>query len=135
MNIKSIFLLIVVSCFLTSLHAQITGTVYSKDKNSKSELIGANIYWEGTQVGTASDFNGRFSINKPNNSNSLIISYVGYANDTIIVNSNKEELEIILSESNILKEVTVAERTMSSSFDRMNPLITQKINDEALKHA
>ena len=72
-----------VLCFcVTQLHAQnkrVTGTVTDADGKP---LSGVSIVAEGTQTGTASGENGRFSITVPLNAR-LVFSYVGYANQTL----------------------------------------------------
>ena len=53
-----------------------TGTVY--DKETGSQLPGANIIVEGTSLGTVSDLDGTFSI-KAEAAQKLVVSFVGYA--------------------------------------------------------
>ena len=72
--------------------AQVTGVVLDGDGQP---LAGANIYWAGTTVGVAADFEGQFSImplkqsalsNQPSAMrNKLVFSFVGCHSDTIEV--------------------------------------------------
>ena len=41
-------------------------------------IIGANIYWEGTQQGTTSDADGYFELEGKENAKNLVVSYIGY---------------------------------------------------------
>lgn len=41
-------------------------------------IIGANIYWEGTQQGTTSDADGYFELKGNGNAKNLVVSYIGY---------------------------------------------------------
>ena len=58
----------------------VTGKVVSSDGE---ELIGANIIVRGTTIGTVTDFEGRFSIEVPEGSDELTISYTGFQSKTI----------------------------------------------------
>lgn len=64
-----------------------TGKIMGKvvDKNTGDPIIGANIYIEGTSMGTASDINGDyFIINIPPETYTLICSYVGYERVSVL---------------------------------------------------
>ncbi|MCU0390069.1 MAG: TonB-dependent receptor, partial [Thermoflexibacter sp.] len=69
---------------LTSLYAQSTvkGTVYEAPQ---TPLVGANVYWLGTQQGTVTNAEGKFEIKINKSATKLIISFVGFKNDTIDV--------------------------------------------------
>ena len=53
----------------------VTGTVYDIDNNEP--LIGVNILIKGKNIGTATDFNGNFSLDVEENA-TLVFSYIGY---------------------------------------------------------
>jgi TonB-linked SusC/RagA family outer membrane protein len=81
----------------------ISGTV--TDTNGEP-IIGANISEKGTQNGTASDVEGKFSL-QVNPDAVLVISYIGYTTQEIAV-GNQTSLNITLSEDNLaLDEVVV----------------------------
>lgn len=54
---------------------EINGSV--KDENG-SPLPGANVLVKGTTVGTQTDFDGNFTLEVPDGSTTLVISYIGY---------------------------------------------------------
>lgn len=67
-------------------------------------IIGASVFVKGTQTGTATDIDGRFSIKVPSPTSTLVISYLGclpaevQANDPalatgIVLRENSEVLE------------------------------------------
>ncbi len=58
---------------------KLTGTVY--DQNNEA-VIGASVMVKGTSIGTATDIDGRFTLNVPAKG-TLIISYVGYVTQEI----------------------------------------------------
>ena len=55
----------------------ITGNIY--DKETKDNLIGANVVVDGTSLGAASDLDGKFTIrNIPAGDYKITVSYIGY---------------------------------------------------------
>jgi iron complex outermembrane recepter protein len=59
----------------------ISGTI--TDKADDSALIGANVVVKGTNTGTATDINGKFSFNAPATARTLVISYTGYTSQEV----------------------------------------------------
>ena len=59
---------------------QINGNVVEYGKSGEEfPIAGANVYWEGTTTGVATDKNGNFSIIEPENyPATIIVSFVGY---------------------------------------------------------
>lgn len=69
-------------------------------------IIGATIQVVGETVGTITDFDGKFNIDVPADSE-LMISYIGYSTQTVKV-QGKSELKILLEDNSIgLNEVVV----------------------------
>lgn len=73
----------------------ISGTVFS---NTGEPLPGASIIEKGTTNGTQTDFDGNFSLTVKSPNAILLISYIGYANKEIKVDSQKR-FDIKLEES------------------------------------
>lgn len=117
------------------MHAQVTGTVSHAEGGSKKALPGVNIYWLGTSIGTVSDSTGRYQIDKPADSDKLIFSFVGFKTDTISVKQSSKKLDVTLSASLLLDEVTIGERNTSTTIDHLDPLVTQRITSHELKQA
>ena len=90
----------------TILFAQqkVTGVV----KSAYDEpLIGVNVVVKGSTQGTVTDFNGRYSIEVPNNKSVLEFTYIGFVSQQITV-GNKSTIDITLVEdSKALEEVVV----------------------------
>ncbi len=119
-----------------SLEAQISGVV--KGINSQGDTIllpNANVYWSNNNVGTTSDFNGNFSINKPSDDLHIIIQYIGYKNDTLYAPFSTDPYEIILIEGRFLNEVEITSDGAGTHIDRLNPIYTENITDTELKRA
>ena len=85
MNTK-IFLLISFWLLPLVMNGQtVTGTVYEIKNNSEISLPGVNVYWAGSEIGIASDENGKFELFKPSKYTDLVFSFVGYKSDTLKV--------------------------------------------------
>src|SRR5699024_2456899 len=70
-------------------------------------LIGVNIQVKGSSKGTATDFDGIFSLEDIDENAVLVISYVGYQTQEIVV-GGKSNIEIVMvSDSQLLDEVVV----------------------------
>jgi len=105
-----------------------TGFVYDKS-NPDEPLPGVYINIKGTNIGTVTDFDGKFIINVKTG-DTLIISYLGYKSVNYVVN-NENTTNIYLEESEGLLERVVinaigievnkvSERSVSVSHTRSN---------------
>ena len=128
--------------YVVVLRAQVTGVVL--DDNG-SPMIGANVYWAGTGVGVATGLDGEFTLmpvkdknqgakDKGGWTNMLVVSFVGYHNDTIVVKDRKP-LTIVLVEEAVLDEVTITERKQGVLKSRTSAFDTQSIGTEELCRA
>ena len=84
-------LLILVLCFMGIGINQISAQemlVRGKVLDEKQlALPGANIMIKGTTLGTVTDIDGNFSINAPNSSSVLVISFLGYFTQEVTINN------------------------------------------------
>ena len=115
----------------------IRGQVFSKSNDNLVPMSGVNIYWLDTSVGTISNEDGKFSIPINNNTNKLILSFIGFQTDTLNV-ERKSSISHVMKESNLgeLDEIEVIERRKSlqrSYFSAQN--ITKISSEELLKAA
>ena len=86
------------------------------ENNQKNELIGlpgANVFWADASVGTMTDLDGAFSIPYEKEYTKLVISYVGYRTDTIIINSPRR-IKHTLNSKDQLDEVVIKTRKKAS---------------------
>ncbi|WP_028668649.1 TonB-dependent receptor [Runella zeae] len=112
---------------------RVTGTVYERtEAGIKSPLVGVNVFWTETSLGTATDSLGKFDIPRSAKSNRLVISYIGFKTDTLKV-SSESNFEIVMKAEGQLGEVVV--RGSSSQIDRLNPIHTEIITTKALAKA
>ena len=82
----------------------VKGTVL--DENGEP-LIGVSIVVKGTSTGTITDFDGKFSINLPAGSKELVVSYIGYKEQAIIVSGNAPLNIKMVPDTQALDEVVV----------------------------
>ncbi|HVN48746.1 MAG TPA: TonB-dependent receptor [Bacteroidota bacterium] len=96
---KNLIGIIVVCSFIfSSLHAQknISGDVMEKNVSGESiPVIGANVFWLHTAIGTTTDDHGKFQLQKYPQSDVLVVRCIGYTSDTISV-GNRTQLHIYL---------------------------------------
>lgn len=122
---------------IVSYGQEISGYVHElNEQHNKIPLTGANIYWDGTQQGTVSDENGKFTISISEKlPKALITSFVGYVNDTTSVLNGQEKIEVVLSINKTLDEFVVSERQQSSFVSQIDPLLVQNITGAELTKA
>ena len=99
------------SLLAVTTQAQVRGIV--KD-NTGEPVPGANVFWVNTGQGVTTKEDGSFSISKPSKSHMLVISFIGFQNDTIHVSKKNQELDITLREGVELNEVNVVSRRMGT---------------------
>ena len=113
------------------------GIVYElDDKNEKIPLIGTNVFWEGTQIGTTTDVNGIFNLRKIKSDHPhLIVSYIGYKQDTLEIPVDQDSIEIVLAVNRELKEVVVTGTSLSKFIDQLDAKNTEVITSKELLKA
>jgi outer membrane receptor for ferrienterochelin and colicins len=108
----------------------IKGSVSEKE-NPEKRLPGANVYWLGTQSGVSADANGNFELRRSEQTNKLVVSFTGYLNDTVDVNSNVF-LQISLESSVDLDEIEVSAGQKTTTVSFMTPIKVITITEEEL---
>lgn len=116
----------------TYCYGQVRGTV--KDKEG-IPIPGANILWQNTTTGAITTEDGSFSITKPVESNRLVISFMGYENDTIRVTDRNAVLQIVLREGVELDEVQVVSRKLGTMKLRNSVMNEDMITSAELSRA
>lgn len=102
---KKLFLLLVaVITFCLSASAQsrtVSGIVLGAQDNEP--LIGATVIGVGSEVGTVTDTDGRFTLSLPDKVKNIKVSYVGMHTKELPISSG--EMTIVLDNANVLDEV------------------------------
>ncbi len=81
---------------------------YIKDKSSGESLIGANVYNKSDLIGTSTNTYGFYSLTLPEDSITIVVSYVGYAPvESNFYLDQDIELNVELSSSFELEEVVI----------------------------
>ncbi|WP_303013729.1 TonB-dependent receptor [uncultured Bacteroides sp.] len=112
--------------------AQVRGTV----KDSTGQPVpGANVFWMNTGQGVTTKEDGTFSIVKPSKSHMLVVSFIGFQNDTVHVDKKNQELEIVLQDGVELKEVNVVSRKLGTMKLRNSVMNEDMISSAELSRA
>lgn len=115
------------------LFADITGIVVDEEGEP---LPGANVYWIHTTLGTTTDTQGHFTLKENSDKQSIVVTFVGYDNDTVSVAPNQKNIRIQKKNTEELAEVSVsAEQTVTVFNPRVNVIQTQQMNDGELRRA
>ena len=131
MKLKRFVILITMAILSLPAFAQmkVTGVVVSAEDGEP--IIGATVRVKGQEAtGTATDFDGRFTLTVPSSDSKLVVTYVGM--DTKEVKVSSSEMKIVLeSNSQVLGEVVVT--GMGKMDKRLFTGATTQINaDDAM---
>ena len=101
-----IIIFLVLPLFLFS-QEKLTGMIMDKN-NPKDNLgvFGANVYWLNSSIGATTDEKGWFQIPYQKNYRKLVVSYVGYKTDTLVI-TDLEPIHHFITLENELEEVTL----------------------------
>lgn len=98
--------------FFNFLHANdyvplfgVEGTIVISDRAERLE--GVNVLIKNTNIGIASDRNGRYKINAPNQNDTLVFSAVGYVTQEVAINGRSQIDVSMVEESKSLEGVVV----------------------------
>ena len=131
---KLIITLALLLPWLSFSQEKVDGTVVEAGNSNPLGLAGANVYWMDSQIGVVTDIDGKFSIPYKKEYNKLIISYVGYESDTLLVNAPKT-VRHGLNPSNELEEVVVQQERDHIQKTYFSPQNTVTVNSAELLKA
>ncbi|MEP7264888.1 MAG: TonB-dependent receptor [Bacteroidota bacterium] len=127
---KYIFICLIFCC--NSLIAQnIKGKIYDKSGGKKQPLPGASVYWSGTTKGTVADENGVFVLATDIEHHLLVVSFIGYINDSVPV-EGADDLIIYLIPSVELNTVEINAKQDATSISTIKPRNTELITEREL---
>ena len=128
-NLAFVFLLFP---FLVLSQNNINGKVFGEN----IPLAGANIQWINSNIGVTTDLNGEFTIKKENISEKkLVISFIGFINDTIEISKSVNNIEINLKSENNLNTINLTEEVEGIYIDKKKAIKTEVITQEELTKA
>ncbi|WP_291961257.1 TonB-dependent receptor, partial [Maribacter sp.] len=135
MNKYIVVLLLCMLPYFSFSQEKVEGVVFDSDASNALSLSGANVYWQDSQTGVVTDFDGKFSIPYLKEFNKLIVSYVGFESDTLTINAPKT-IRVSLKPSNELDEVVVQQERDAIQKTYFSPQNVITVNsDELLKAA
>ena len=115
----------------------IRGKVFTvSDEGVEEPVPSAKIYWKNNRQKVTSKVDGAFSIAATRLPDTLIISSVGFEDQSYAIASPQEEsLNINLKEGEMLKGVEVFAEDLGHSIDLMNPMNLETIGEGELRRA
>lgn len=114
----------------------INGYVYSVDNNGKlSPLPGVHIRELNSLNGSVSTIDGFFSIITEENHPGIIVSSVGFTNDTIDHVHSEDTLKIILKEGKLLNDVNIIFERGDYYISKVDPINAHTIGQGELRKA
>lgn len=130
---------VIILLFTQILLAQTTinGLLLFQENNETYPLEGVNIYWNNSKIGTTSNAQGEFLIDRIPNINKLIVKHLGFRTDTLTVNFDKKLIHFMKEDTGeVLDEVALTQRrkTIQKSYLAAQNII-QVNSDELLKAA
>ncbi len=132
-NLKRLIgiLLIVFSCVLAYSQSTVSGTVTDNDG---VPLIGVNIFLTGTDLGTVTDLNGKYSINVPDEGGVLVFSYIGYSivKRPISASSKNSVQDVVMGTDGLALDEVVVTGTFTGRTQKEAPMSLTKLNPEQL---
>ena len=130
-----IIILLVFQLFEMSSYSQdLQGKVYGIDDDGKKEpLVGANIQWLGTSIGTISNKEAEFKIRKTADASQLIVSYTGFNKDTVLIDKNQYLVEVVLKSNLTTEEVKVYADNPGTLISKSDLGNTQEITLNGLR--
>lgn len=102
-KVISLLLCLTMAIGWASAQKKITGTIISAEDNEP--VIGATVLVKGTENGSVTDVNGKFSINMPNAANKLVVSYIGMT--TVEVDAKDNMIVTLQTDTKQIQEVVV----------------------------
>ena len=131
------FILITLILSVSFVHAQetLSGTILYKLNQDDYPLEGASIYWLNTNKGTITNFSGDFKIEKTDETDLLVISYIGFLSDTLKVKSSPIIHFLKSDENNSLDEITVQKKRKTIQKSYLAAQNIMKVSSEELLKA
>lgn len=115
-------------------NSMISGIVYGLDDGEQAPLYYANVVLLGTNTGTQTDSEGFFELSFNLQANPRIIaSYVGYNTDTITIDPNSKNLEIVLKPVINMDEIHVLGKRIPYTISTVDPLNSEHITSDGLQ--
>ena len=131
---KYLYILFISIGFIGYSQEQLKGVVLENSSSKEVPLQGANVFWLNSTVGAVTAEDGTFSLPYKFSYNKLVISYVGFKTDTVIVSENRY-IKHVLQSSDELDAVTVTSRKQATTKSYLKATNTFTVSSEELLKA
>ena len=125
-----VVLFIAFPILLNSQNITITGSV--KDESTSEPIQFSNVFLKNAHKGTTTDETGKFSIQSSIPFDTLIITYIGYKTDTILLNKEiNQQYNVYLIPNNFdLNEVVIKPKEEPAKVLMRKVIENKKLNDQ-----
>ena len=133
---KKCIFIVCMSCGVVFSQDPLNGIVQYQENNKTYPLTGASVFWQNTTIGTVTDIEGAFQLERTPETDLLIISYVGFKTDTLKIQMPFITHQMIQDQDDELDEVTLTQRRKASQKSYIETQNILKVSsDELLKAA
>ena len=129
----TVTLLFCFCAFVNNAYSQSQLTISGQMKsNDGTPLPGANVLISGTQIGTTSDFEGKYVLKNVPSDAVLDVSYIGFQTQSIQVNGRASINIVLIPDSNNLDEVviigyqSIKKKDLTGAVSVVDPIRTNK---------
>ncbi len=98
-------------------------------------LPGATLFWLDTEIGTVSDTAGKFSLPRHESVERLVVTYVGFADDTLLVRPDVKFMNIVMTTPLSSDSVVIKARISGSNISSIEPQLQESLNQRELYKA
>ena len=127
--LQSLFLLLFIAFQAIAQERTVTGTV--TDKQDGLPLPGVSVKVKGTNVGTSTSGDGKFSLRVPSGSTTLTLTYIGYTTREASIGSGNTVNIQLTTDAKQLSEVIVTGVAGATTKEKLTVSVT-KVSEERL---
>ncbi len=131
-----IIAMVLIATINTKAQEKIKGKVVElMEDGNEMPIPGANVYWEGTTIGVATNADGFYLIPQPETyPSTMVVSFVGYQKYSQII-TQLNQYDIVLFPSVELDEVKVKGKVNTTKFSTINAINMQTLSIGELEKA
>lgn len=105
---------------LTVRAQELRGVVQDQERQP---LVGATVLWEGTTVGAVTDADGKYRLHRVKGHDVLMVSYLGYANESRTIGAGVAEADFTLRSEGVGIEEVVVESTLGGNYVKLDGVL------------